>query len=349
MNMIEVPRSDQRDIQVVTTEIRTLVSQYRQITVAFAVEIGRRLAEAKSLLQHGEWGDWLRDQVEFSARTATNFMRIYEEYGAEQLTLFGAVPKRQALADLPLTKALSLLALPEEERETFVTEQHVEAMSTRELNDAIRAKLDAERDRDAAIAERDAAASRARAAEEKAEALGSVRDQLTGELERVRILAEQGDPKAAEAAKMEAREAKKRAEELAAELEKAKETARKAKEQAKKLKENPEIPPEAAERLRAEGAADAEKKAAEALEKAKEAAKKAKEKAQAAQERADALEKQLATAAPELVVFKEVFGSVQAEIEHLQAAFAKVQTTQPETAEKLKGAVAALADKLKGW
>ena len=71
----------QREIGVVTAEIRQLVNQYRRITVAFAVEIGRRLTEAKSLLPHGEWGDWLREQVDFSQRTANNFMRVFEEYG----------------------------------------------------------------------------------------------------------------------------------------------------------------------------------------------------------------------------------------------------------------------------
>ena len=64
--------------------------------------------------------------------------------------------------------------------------------------------------------------------------------------------------------------------------------------------------------------------------------------------KAAALEKQLATAAPELVVFKERFARVQEAISLMQSAFEKVRQTQPETAEKLKAAIAALCEKMKG-
>lgn len=330
MNMIEVPANDQRDINVVTTEIRQLVNQYRRITVAFAVEIGRRLVEAKALLPHGEWGDWLREQVDFSQRTANNFMRVFEEYGDQQITLFGAVSNSQTFANLSVSKALSLLALPEDERETFAETHDVEHMSTRQLNEALIAKLDAERARDKAIAERDKAVRERVAAEKKAEELCDVED-------------------LADAAKQEAATAKKRAEDLAAELAKAEDAAKQAKEKLKQLKENPEIPAEAAEKLRAEGAAAAEEKAKTELEKAKAAAEKAKQKAKAAAERAEDLEHRLRTAAPELAAFKSQFQQVQADLDRLQAAFRAVQSTQPESAEKLKAALAALADKLKGW
>lgn len=356
MSMIEVPAKEQRDIGTVTAEIRQLTVQGRQIAVAFAVEIGRRLVEAKSLLPHGAWGDWLRDQVDFSQRTANNFVRIFEEYGDSQITLFGAVANSQTFANLSVSKALALLALPEEERESFAEEHSVEAMSTRELNDAIRAKLDAERERDEALAEKGAAEGELAAAEEKAAALEEIRDQLTDELERVRSLAEKGDPQAVEAARREAEahrkllhEAQKRVDELTAALEKAKDLAIKKTAEAKKLKENPEIPQEAADKLRAEGASEAEKKVADALEKARKKADEARQAAAAAEERAAALEKQLATAAPELIIFKEAFGSVQAEIDRLQIAFENVQAKQPETAEKLRAALSALAEKLKGW
>lgn len=355
MNTIEIPKNEQRDIAVITTEIRTLTTQFRQVCVAFAVEIGRRLQEAKCLLPHGEWGTWLREQVDFSQRTADNYMRIFEEYGADQITLFGAVPNSQAIANLPITKALALLALPADERENFAEENNVEAMSTRELNDAIRAKLDAEKARDEAESLREDAEARVDALTEEAQTMKA----LIGDLnEEIRRLSEQpaGDPAQLEAATREAEvqraaaaDAQKRVDALAAELERAKEAAKKAKDKLKALKENPEIPAEAADKLRAEGAEAAEKKAAAALEDAKKTAEKLRAETAAAEERAAALEKQLATAAPELVVFKEAFGSVQAEIDRLQVAFENVQEKQPETAEKLKAAVSALAEKLKGW
>ena len=64
----EIIEVESRDLTVVEGEIRTLVTQYRTLTLGYAVEIGRRLVEAKSLLGHGEWGKWLEERVSFSQR-----------------------------------------------------------------------------------------------------------------------------------------------------------------------------------------------------------------------------------------------------------------------------------------
>ena len=37
---------------------------------------GELLIEAKSLLKHGEWGNWLAENVSFSESTAQNYMRL---------------------------------------------------------------------------------------------------------------------------------------------------------------------------------------------------------------------------------------------------------------------------------
>ena len=46
------------------------------------LEIGKLLIEAKEALPHGDWLPWLRDRVEFSERTAQNFMRVAREYSS---------------------------------------------------------------------------------------------------------------------------------------------------------------------------------------------------------------------------------------------------------------------------
>lgn len=142
-NIVDVPMAQQRDLQTVTAEIRTLTQQARKMAVSYIVEIGRRLKEAKSLVGHGEWGEYLRTEVEYSQSTANNYMAIFEAYAADQLTLDGAVANSQTLGNLSYTKALKLLALPEEEREEFVQEHDVEAMSTRELDKLIRERDEA--------------------------------------------------------------------------------------------------------------------------------------------------------------------------------------------------------------
>lgn len=160
--IIDVPMSKQRDIATVTTEIRTITNQAQRLILEYAIEIGRRLTEAKTMVPHGEWGRYLREEVEFSQSTANNFMRIFEEYGADQGCLFGAEAKSQTIGNLPYTKALKLLALPADEREQFAQENHVEDISVRELDKLIK-------ERDEALKAKAAAEAQAQAAEKKAD------------------------------------------------------------------------------------------------------------------------------------------------------------------------------------
>lgn len=121
--------SEARDIETITSEILGLKKTAGEAILA----IGQRLIEAKSLLAHGEWLPWLTEQVEFSERSAQNFMRLAREWS-----------NPQTLADLGAAKALVLLALPEPEREAFMAEAPVEDMSVRELEKAIRERNEAQ-------------------------------------------------------------------------------------------------------------------------------------------------------------------------------------------------------------
>ena len=117
-----------RSVETVTLEIRTLQHQVQQMLLSYAIEIGRRLVEVKSLLLHGQWGDYIKGQVGYSQSTANNLMRVFEEYGAPQQSMFGAGANSQALGNLSYTKALRLLAIPADEREAFAEEHHVEEL-----------------------------------------------------------------------------------------------------------------------------------------------------------------------------------------------------------------------------
>ena len=128
-----------RPIEVITSEIKF----YSQQAGMSIIEIGKRLHEAKICLPHGEWGNWLKNEVNFSERTAQNFMRIAREYQNPQM-----------IADMgnSATKALLLLSVPAEERESFVAEEHiidgeaktVAEMTTKEMEDLTK-QLAAER------------------------------------------------------------------------------------------------------------------------------------------------------------------------------------------------------------
>ena len=183
-----------RGIETITEEILS----YKRTAGESILEIGRRLKEAKALLSHGEWLPWLSEKVEFSERSAQNFMRLADAY-----------QNPQTLADLGASKALVLLALSPVERDEFLSEKHdvrgaektVPEMSARELEEAIRqrklAELKAaetarELDRQKeATAEAEAAAEKAqeaaeaaRAEVEDAKSISLAAQERTAELER---------------------------------------------------------------------------------------------------------------------------------------------------------------------
>ncbi len=131
-----------RTPEVIAAEIRTLTATM----LSNVIEIGRRMAEAKAILPHGEFGPWLEKNTAYSQRTANNFMKLYDAYGDQQASLFGANSNSQTFANLPYSKALALLSVPENEREAFAEEVRADEISLRELKDQI-AKREEERDR----------------------------------------------------------------------------------------------------------------------------------------------------------------------------------------------------------
>ncbi|WP_411680447.1 DUF3102 domain-containing protein [Clostridium thailandense] len=133
-----------RTPELIAAEINNIKEQTRKMVLYNSIEIGRRLVEAKAIVGHGEWGKWLKESVEYSQRTANNLMRIFQEYGSEQITLLQDNSKSQAFANLNYSQAIALLELPEEEREGFIKENNVEDMSTRELQKVIKEKQELE-------------------------------------------------------------------------------------------------------------------------------------------------------------------------------------------------------------
>jgi len=135
-----------RTTDVIAIEINAIKDQTKTLILNNSIEIGRRLVEAKSMLPHGEWGKWLQESVDYSQSTANNLMKIFEQYGSNQISLFGAEAESQALGSLSYTQAVALLGVPAEEREQFVKENNVEELSTRELQKLIKEKQKLEKE-----------------------------------------------------------------------------------------------------------------------------------------------------------------------------------------------------------
>nr|DAS13576.1 MAG TPA: Protein of unknown function (DUF3102) [Caudoviricetes sp.] len=281
--------------------------------------IGRCLTEAKQALPHGEWLPWLNERVEFSERTAQNFMRLSREWS-----------NRQALADLGAAKALTLLALPAEERESFIAENHVVGgeektvidMTSRELEKAIRERKEAQE----AAAKAQAEASAAEQARAKmAEDMKLLNARLSG--------AQEDREQAAQAvARLEAQ---------LAEL----------KEKPVEVAVEPVVDQEALEKARAEAVAGMQDK----LDQAREAKKRAEDKQKIAEEALEQARLQLEEQAREekkaalgadkdLAQFEVLFDQTKETVNRMHGILLKVRSRDEDAAGRLSKALAALAE-----
>lgn len=234
---------EKKSPEVLAAEIRALTASM----LANIIEIGRRMCQAKEILPHGQFGEWVKTKTGYSQSTANNFMKLFQEYGAPQESLFGAEVNSQTFGNLPYSKALALLAVPAEEREEFARENHVEDMSTRELKQAIKERDELRRQLNEERAAAEGASLRISDLEEKLEASGQeaarqkqAAEQAKEELEAlknapVEVAIQAADPeevqRAVEEALQHAREAHKE------ELEAVTAEAKKANEERDKLQE----------------------------------------------------------------------------------------------------------------
>ncbi|MBB6622252.1 DUF3102 domain-containing protein [Clostridium gasigenes] len=156
MNELMVNRTP----DLIAAEIKNIKDQTRKVVLYNSIEIGRKLTEAKEMIGHGEWGNWLENKVEYSKSTANNLMVIFKEYGADQITLLEDNAKSQAFGNLGYSQAIALLGVPAEEREEFVKVNNVEDMSTRELKKTIEELKRTKEEKESAISEKDEAIKR---------------------------------------------------------------------------------------------------------------------------------------------------------------------------------------------
>lgn len=304
-----------RDIEVITQEILDAKRRGGEAILT----IGRCLTEAKQALPHGEWLPWLNEQVEFSERTARNFMRLSREWS-----------NRQARADLGAAKALTLLALPAEERESFIAENHVVGgeektvidMTSRELEKAIRERKEAQE----AAAKAQAEASAAEQARAKmAEDMALLNARLSG--------AQEDREQAAQAvARLEAQlaELKEKPVEVAVET---------------------VVDPEAIEKARAEAVAgmqDKLDKAREAKAKADERRKQAEASVEILKKSIDEMERKEKKAAlgadKDLAQFEVLFDQTKETVNRMHGILIKVRSRDEDAAGRLSKALAALAE-----
>lgn len=314
-----------RDIEKITGEIL----EAKRVGGEAIITIGQRLIEAKAMLSEGEWLPWLAEKVDFSPRTAQRFMRLASEWS-----------DATALSHLGATKALALLALPEAEREEFLSETH-------QVNGEEKAVIDmTSRELEKAIKERDEARKEAEQAQADTRAAQEARQSMEESLKAANELLDR------------ARMDMKLANDVSADLEK----------QLAELKAAPvevavmEVDQAQLDAARAEGEAAKAEEIAQLqskLDKAKEARKTADEKRKEAEAAMGILKLQLEEAAksraqasaladPDVAKFEVYFNQAQEVANKLQGLLIKARGREDQTtAEKLSRAMTALGEKIK--
>ena len=126
--MTPINESPKPTLPVLVVEIKF----YLQRTAENIVEIGKRLIQAKELVPHGEWQNWLENNFNFSQSTAQRFIKCAERFG-----------KSAAPRDLNPSQMFELLSLPVGDEEKFIAEKSaegtpVEDMTVKKLREEIK-------------------------------------------------------------------------------------------------------------------------------------------------------------------------------------------------------------------
>ena len=112
------------------TPIHVLAEEARIYSESMAMNmlnLGRIFTEAKKQVPHGEWGEWVQRNSGMSVRSAQQLMAIYARFG-----------DKPAFAGVEKSKMYKMLALPEGTEDAFMANNDVSAMSSREVEEAVK-------------------------------------------------------------------------------------------------------------------------------------------------------------------------------------------------------------------
>ena len=328
-----------RDLEIITTEIKTIEMQVAKAAIYGCIEIGKRLVEAKEMVGHGGWGKYLEEKVRYSQQWATNLMNLYKEYGGAQESLFESFANSKSFGNIDVTKHILLLAVPSEERAAFAEEHDAENSTVKELQQAIR-------ERDASREEVNHQTARAEKAEAKAVEMGVKVSEVTAQLDAAgdKLLERETQIKQlqekAEKAEKDRVAASGKVDKLKQQLAKAQEGEKAAKEALQKAKEHPEIPEAMMEEMRQQVAADAAEQATAEIKKQLEAAQiaaaEAENRRKEAEDKLADAEKKARAADGNIALVKAYMEGVQDQFNRLVGAIKLVEQVDPERGANLR-------------
>ena len=128
-------------LETLTAKIKVKLIENKVATNIFnrtinqnSIEIGQWLTQAKNLVKHGQWQNWLTDNFNMTDRTARNYMKLAAYFGENSALKTEDVFRFQPYALLELTK------LPVDKVQEFLevqADKNLSTLSVRELREAI--------------------------------------------------------------------------------------------------------------------------------------------------------------------------------------------------------------------
>lgn len=145
------------------------------------LQLGRVLMEAKPLVPHGAWAEWVETNAHLPERRAQEYMQCFRKFGLDQ-----------RIAQLGTSQIIALLPMTDEERESLMSREDVTTMTNKELKEAIRQERQKARMEAMSAAEQEIAKAKAEAreAESRAKILqlreAKIPDSVAKEIEETR-------------------------------------------------------------------------------------------------------------------------------------------------------------------
>jgi chromosome segregation ATPase len=131
---VEFREIQERTLPVIASEIKTIEEVVYKTTLEGVIQIGKRLEEAKGKVGHGSFSGWCKEYLGYSQRQAQKYMELSSKYSDENSPFSNA----NISSHLSISKAYSLLALPEEEVENFTEEHDIESLTVKQLEEEIK-------------------------------------------------------------------------------------------------------------------------------------------------------------------------------------------------------------------
>ena len=114
-SLMPAPIAEVADKQTNIATLTAEIKMYLHIANQSIIEVGKRLIQAKELVNHGDWQNWLKNNFNLSIPTAQKYMQVYNRFGISRIdTAFGS------------TQLIALLSLPEGDEQKFIAEKAAE-------------------------------------------------------------------------------------------------------------------------------------------------------------------------------------------------------------------------------